>query len=214
MIWCFVIVNHSHLQLSSQLSPVSLGRPSGPLSIYPTHLQFPSVSSASESAHPHAGRKKERKYESGGDRKRGGEKYYRYEIIRYNTSSHIPSCPHHFCLKLAQSNTFQCISAHLLEVMSSDMQLTKAITCLNVNRNTLTGIPKLSHILSPIRNSFLHLLLRLCLSTLHSFSGRSQPCNCYLSVSKASHITPWWWALVFQEGSLDSCQHWPDALYS
>ncbi len=156
VIWCFEIVYHSHLQLSSQLSPVSPGRPSGPLSIYPTHLQFPSVSSASESAHPHAGRKKGRKYDSGGDRKRGGEKYYRYEIIRY-TSSHIPSCPHHFCLKLAQSNTFQCLFAHLLGVMSSDMQLNKAIK--------YPQLPSPSHAKT--------------LFILHSFSGRSQPCNCY-----------------------------------
>lgn len=79
---CFAIVNHSHPQPSSQISPVSPGRPSGPLSICPTHLQFPSVSSASESAHPHAGRKKQRNM----------------SVIHHNTSS-----PNQFYFKLLKS---------------------------------------------------------------------------------------------------------------
>lgn len=149
--------------------------------------------------------KETKEYESGRDGKGGRSEISLYEIIHYYRSSH-----NHFYLKFAQSDTFRCCFAHLLLVI-------KAIPCPNVNLNTLIGNPNLSHILSPTHNSLLHLLLRLCLPTLHSSSGRSQPCNCYLmlgSVSQTWEIEPWRWALFFQKGCLDSCQHWPGALYS
>lgn len=55
---CLVDCCHSHQLPSSQQSPVSPGRPSGPLNTYQAHPLLTSASSASESTRLHAEWKK------------------------------------------------------------------------------------------------------------------------------------------------------------